>query len=388
MARTKALINPVLLRYGRESLNLSVGKVAEKLKISNQSLIDWEEGSESPPLTKFEDLAKLYKRHTAFFYLPEIPQKCKKREADFRKFPRYHSTPNASPEFLQYLQQINRRQVIALELLEELDEKTTPQIPESHLQDNPEIVAERIRSALQVDSSTQFRWSKDHEALSSWISSVENLGVLVFKSSHAKVPMEEMRGLAIWDKSLPVIALNSTDTNNGKMFTLMHELAHLSLHQNAVWGSNENQVGSPSDVEVFCNHVAGAILVPSGMLTQNPIVIQLPEDCNLLTHEDISYIARKFCVSGEVIIRRLLILGKISQSFYEERCRFLRSLPLPKKSGGGTSIYAKSIVSREGRLFPRIVLRAMYEDKIPMNKASKYLNAKIKHFEALEGLVL
>ncbi|NJN73022.1 MAG: ImmA/IrrE family metallo-endopeptidase [Limnothrix sp. RL_2_0] len=369
-------------------MGLSVGKIAEKLDIANQDLIDWEEGTEYPPLSTFEKLAKLYKRHTAFFYLPSVPKKCKKREADFRTLPRYHSTPDTSPEFLYYLQKVYRRQVIALELLEELEEESLPLIPRSNLHEDPEEVAQRLRSALNIASSTQFKWSKSYHALAGWISAVEKLGVLVFKSSNAKVSLEEMRGLAIWDKSLPVIALNASDTDNGKIFTLMHELTHLSLHQNGVWGFNDNQSNSSSEVEVFCNHVAGSILVPNQLLTDNPAVITLPLDCNHLSNKDIQVIARKFCVSGEVILRRLLILGKISQPFYEEKCQYLRSLPIPKKSGGAPSVYAKTIVSREGYLFPRIVLRAMFEEKIPKNKASSYLNTKIKHFGSLEELVL
>ncbi|AFY39868.1 helix-turn-helix domain protein [[Leptolyngbya] sp. PCC 7376] len=389
MARSiKALINPVMLKYGRESLGLSVGKVAGKLGISNQNLIDWEEGIDNPSLSTFEKLAKLYKRHTVFFYLPNVPNKCKRREADFRTFPRYHSTPQPSLEFLHYLKDVYRRQAIALELLEELEEKSVPRIPASHLHENPEDVAARLRLALNIISPTQFRWDESYQALSAWISAVEKLGILVFKSSHAKVPLEEMRGLAIWDESLPAIALNASDTDNGKIFTLMHELAHLSLHKNGVWGLHENLSGSASDIEVFCNHVAGAILVPNQALTENPVVIPLPSDCDSLSDDDIRFIARKFCVSGEVILRRLLISGKISQSFYEEKCKYLRSLPISKRGGGGNSQYAKKIVSREGSLFPNIVLRAMFAEKIPMNKASSYLNTKVKHFGDLEALVL
>ena len=83
-----------------------------------------------------------------------------------------------------------------------------------------------------------------------------------------------------------------------------------------------------------------------------------------------------------------MILGKISQAFFEEKTRYLRSLPIPKKGGGGSSPYAKTIVSREGYLFPNIVLRAMFAEKIPINKASSYLKTKVKHFGALEELVL
>lgn len=384
-----ALVTPKLLRFGRESIGLSIDKVATKLSIPSERLIDWEEGRDCPPMSKFRDLAKAYKRSEAFFYLPDIPEPCKKRVADFRSLPKHGSLSPVQPstEFLCLMKDIEQRHTIALELLDELDEDPAPHIPESNLKEEPEVVAQRIRSVLQIEDSKQFRWSKSYEALAAWISSIEQLGVLVFKSSRSKVPLEEMRGLAIWDESLPVITLNSKDTDNGKIFSLMHELVHLSLHTSGVSqnSTDEDLINLP-DIEVFCNHVAGAILVPETTLLEHP-VITLPRDCNNLSDDEIFKIARKFCVSAQVILRRLLIFNRISKSFYTKKYHDFSSQPTKKKTGGGVTVYAKQVVSREGRLFPRIVLRAMHEDKISIGRASSYLNTKVKHFKDLEEIV-
>ena len=92
---------------------------------------------------------------------------------------------------------------------------------------------------------------------------------------------------------------------------IFHELVHLMKRSSAVCNDMISHDLAQHE-EVFCNAVAGEVLVPKlnlikqlGSLTADEI------DLNL-----ISKLAAKFSVSKEVISRRLLDIGKISKSQY------------------------------------------------------------------------
>lgn len=74
----------------------------------------------------------------------------------------------------------------------------------------------------------------------------------------------EMRGFSISGDVLPVVVLNGGDPPRGRIFTLMHEFAHVLLSAAGVCDVLPRRaIRAPADeVEVFCNRVAAAILMP------------------------------------------------------------------------------------------------------------------------------
>lgn len=133
----------------------------------------------------------------------------------------------------------------------------------------------------------------------------------VFVHCFTGIETEIVRGFAIYEDFLPIIGLNNEDRYPAKTFTIFHELVHLMKRSSAVCNDMISHDLAQHE-EVFCNAVAGEILVPKlnlikqlGSLTTDEI------DLNL-----ISKLAAKFSVSKEVISRRLLDIGKISKSQY------------------------------------------------------------------------
>lgn len=384
-----ALVNPVLLKHGRDAVNLDLERVAKKLNIDVQVLEDWESGNSYPTLVQFRKMAKLYKRSEAFFYLPGIPKKIKKREADYRTLFSGSNRASKSYELISFMEEVSQKQSSAIDLLIELEDDPKPSLPLGKVEQDPEVLAEEIRERLNISIQRQLQWKKPYEALRDWINSVESLGVLVFKSSRASIDVQEMRGYAIWSDILPVIVLNSKDRNNGKIFTLMHELVHLCLRQNSLFISefDFNQKNQKS-VEAFCNHVAGSILVPQKALLNNTFIRNL-SGADYFPDEELRDIAKHFNVSQTTLLIRLLKLGKISNQCFKDKYAYILSLPIPDEEKGFSrdNDYSSQIISKQGRLYPEIILRSFYEEKIDITQASLYLNAKIKHFKSLEEAI-
>lgn len=78
-------------------------------------------------------------------------------------------------------------------------------------------------------------------------------------NTRLSIPVDECRGYAIYDDYAPLIFINAKDTSSkGKIFTLLHELAHILLKHNGVSSYNFDQ-----KVEYQCNEIAGEILMPT-----------------------------------------------------------------------------------------------------------------------------
>jgi Zn-dependent peptidase ImmA (M78 family) len=101
--------------------------------------------------------------------------------------------------------------------------------------------------------------------------------------------------------------------------------------------------------------------------------------------EDLQDLAREFKVSREVVLRRLLILGRTTERFYQQK-RKKWELP-PRRRGGGRRIPPKQCVRQNGVPFTSLVLESARQEKITYRDVSDYLSIGLKHLAAVESLV-
>lgn len=124
------------------------------------------------------------------------------------------------------------RREIALELYEELNEPVPTFGLRADRRRNPEMLGMEIREYLGVTYDQQRSWQDARKAYNAWRNLIETVGVLVFQAS--RIAIGEMRGFAIAEEELPVIAVNSKDYPSGRTFSLLHELCHLVLGESAL----------------------------------------------------------------------------------------------------------------------------------------------------------
>src|SRR5206468_13118221 len=222
-----ALVKPALLVWARERSGVAIEEAAAKLKIETALLRAWEnpDSEERPTIAQVRKLGEIYKRPLAVFFLQEPPRDFD-AQREFRRLPGV--TPqNESPEMRVALRVALFRREAARDLYEQLGEE----IPVFDAKADPsepfERVGARIRELLGIDWDTQLGWPTAYAALNAWRAAVENLGILVFQSGEMTV--DEMRGISIPHGPLPVILLNSGDAPHGRIFTLLHESAHIIL---------------------------------------------------------------------------------------------------------------------------------------------------------------
>ena len=75
--------NPAVIGWARTALNIDVDRAAKRADVSEDVLLAFENGTQSPTLSQLRELAALYKRPVALFFLP-VPPPSVKRPRDFR----------------------------------------------------------------------------------------------------------------------------------------------------------------------------------------------------------------------------------------------------------------------------------------------------------------
>ena len=309
--QVQALVKPAILEWARTTAGFTLDDAAHRLGVKSEKLKAVEAGEKRLTFVQLKKAADAYKRPLAAFFLSEPPSS-KSPLHDFRLQPGISRRPY-SPRLNYEIRNAQERRQEVLDLADELNESFPPFEFSASMEESPQAVAERVRNWLAISIGEQKRWRDSAQALKAWKAAMERQGVLIFEVS--RIPREEMRGLSIPADSLPVIVLNGGDSHNGRIFTLFHEYTHLLLRQGGVCDmeSDENPQNTDSQVEAFCNAVAGTTLLPNPIITEIAPKRQ-PRDW---TQEELSTIAKSFSVSKEVVLRRLLTLDRTTREYYQ-----------------------------------------------------------------------
>jgi Zn-dependent peptidase ImmA (M78 family)/DNA-binding XRE family transcriptional regulator len=388
MASIKANVTPELLSWARRSAGYTLEEAAKKINnISAEKLAAWEEGTDQPTVKQLYKVAEVYKRPVGTFFLSELPQDFT-IPRDFRRLPG-EVAGVYSPALRRQIRLAEERREAALELFEDLGEEP-PVFPlAATLDDDPDELASRIREALGVHPAEQFSWRdpQRYKPFRQWRTRIEDLGVLIFQVTG--VETQEMLGLSLAEPVLPVIAVNRKIRNpNGRIFTLLHEFVHLMLRQSSICDIDEEEPRPPEEqrIEVFCNRVAGAALVPAEILLGEEIVSRHPAARREWDEEDVKTLALRFSVSREVIVRRLLIAGRTTEQFYKRKREEYRQPPAAGdgEQAGGPENRAVRALSTLGTSFITLILESHHQGHLTLSQVSGLIGERVKWVPEIE----
>ncbi|MFZ2069383.1 MAG: XRE family transcriptional regulator [Xanthobacteraceae bacterium] len=390
----KSTINPTLLTWARETAGFTPVEAAKRLKIDEQRLAAWENpvDEDAPTIPQLRKVAALFKRPLAVFYLQEAPPRFEVMR-DLRRLPGVGAR-SYSPAVQLEIRAANERRELALELAEDLEQELPKFTLTSTIQEDSETVGARIRTALGITTALQLHWrDQDGRAgFNAWRGRIENLGVLVFQTT--RFPSDEASGFAIASDTLPVIAVNRNDALTRRTFSLVHELAHLMIRVSGVSELETNVDRPPEDqrIEVYCNSVAAAALIPRDVLLAEPRVLAHGARSTNWSDAEVSDLARNFNVSREAILRRLLTLNRTTDDFYrKKRAQYIAQYfvnQIQRKEKAAQNEMKRNMpqetVSNFGRRLVNMLLDNYHQDRMTLSEISGYLGLKVKHFPKLE----
>ncbi len=378
-------IQPSILIWARESLGLSIAEVATKLDKERDIVQQWENGKSSPTLAQLEKLAyNIYKRPLAVFFLPQPPKETTPKQ-DFRTLPE-QEIQNLSPELRLVIRRAKHNQIVLRQINDDKNPVTKPIHLEFQfkLTNNPTKSAQSIRNYLGISKMLQQGFKNSEVAFKYYRNIIELNGVFVFQ-----YPLSEARGFSLMDKKFPVIVLNSGDTFNGKLFTLFHELCHILFNTGGVFRDfyTEQLKQHPNKIEIFCNQFASEVLLPTDELLSDTTVLE--NKGNEWSDDSLQSIANVYKVSKEVILRKLLDLGKTTKTFYiNSRNRWKKKFEDDKeekknKQDGGPTYHVTNI-SHLGKNFVAQVINNFHSGKLSETQVADFLNIKINKIKEYE----
>lgn len=380
-------LNPSVLIWARRESGYPIDRVARKLNIKKvERVASWEQpGGEVPTMRQVQLLARIYHRPLSLFFQPK-PPKLPPLASEYRRLPGVVAGEE-SPELRIAVRQMSNRRDRAMNLLEELGEAVPGFKLNAHLNEEPAVVAERLRHALNISIETQTAWRDEWQAWRGWRESVEKLGVLVFQ--FLKVNLGEVRGISLLKFPMPVVGINNKEKVAGsKSYTLMHELIHLMLaagHEEAPAIKEKRTEKQWEGVEHFVENAASHVLVPESALqaAAGPKRRNVPWDL-----EAVRQLARQFRISPLAMATRLRASGYMTWSAYqawkEEWNAYLKTL---KPKGGGIATPAEKAINRTGKPFVQLVLEALDSNRITSVDAARYLDLKFQHFDELRQTI-
>lgn len=399
--RPHANITPAVLRWAREQSKLTVEEAAKKIGVKPERYANWEdeESSIRPTFPQLRKTAKVLHRPPSLFYLATPPDGFKPIQ-DLRQSNEHRGKPY-STALVYEMELAQQHRENSLELFRVLGERTKPFSISADIDESPEIVGQRIRSHLGIDFNHQREWRANGELnpFNAWRRAIESLDVLVFQMS--RVDWTEVSGFALAEETLPIIVVNRKDAANRRTFSLIHELAHLMLGQSSASDLDIGFSGTfdGAEIEVFCNAVAGAALVPRDDLLNQAAVRAHRRWSEDWTDADIGILARAFGVSKIVVLRRLLVFGKTTKRFYENlssrwKKEFEAYLAEKKQrlqrelNSEGNSFRTnppQDVILNFGKPYVGLVLDSLNSSLISINEASRLLgDLRVRHFEKLE----
>lgn len=382
--------NPKMIRWAREDAGYEIEELPKYLEKAPK----WESGELKPTWSDLRKLAKKYKRPPVFYLRSEPP---KIEEIPIMEFRSPKRVTEKSPELRLEIRKAKYRRNAFINTHKEMG----IQLPNfsKHVinTSDPKIFAEKIREILDIAVSKQKEWIFNEKGkknythsifLDQWKELVSDLGILIFETEN--VSENEMSGLSLYYNKCPLILLNGKNNHNRRIFTLIHELAHLMKRESAICDADKYNTK-----ESFCNKVAGEFLVPSKILISTNLTkktIVNDHKCDDWSDKELGRLSHIFGVSKQVIVLKLYENQKILKSnknsiigdLEKKNEEFKRKKELKNKesSGGGMSSVAKT-KKYEGKAYSRFFINAYENNIISSVTFMRYLDLSIDNIDSL-----
>lgn len=365
-------INPALLAWARERAGQSVDEVAQKFRRWS----DWEAGRSAPTYPQLEQLSDAFKVPIAVFFFPEPPQVPDINET-------FRTLPAEALDELPSRMRILLRKAKAMQLnLADLTDGRNPaeRLITRDLAFPPNVdiaeMAAVVRDYLGVTLDDQMSWRSSEEALKSWRTALLDVGVFVFKDAFR---LENYSGFCLFDDEFPIIYVNNSATKTRQIFTYFHELAHLIFQTSGIDtvrdGYIARLVGDARQIEIACNSFAGQFLVPQDAFEQ----AMAGRDASEATAEAL---ATRFNVSREVIFRRLLDQGRVSERHYDSAVQHWNAQRNVESAPGGNPYW--TALAYLGREYVALALSQYHRNRIDQTELAEFLNTKPRFVGTLE----
>ena len=369
MAKTFTVdINPKVIQWAVNTAGWEKKDLIKALSIRENIYDGWLDGSIKPTIKQLENLAGKTKRPIASFFLAEQPYE-EPKPKDYRMLPDKEGEFEKKTIFAirkaRYLQEISNELSLNINLNLGLKLKKVT------LNEQSQEIANLYREKLNLSIEKQEKFgSKPHDFYNYLRDVLEDFNIFSFQIS---MPLNDARGFALADKIPKVIVVNSADEIKPRIFTLIHEFAHVLLGETSIDIPNFE---AQDDIEKWCNSFTASFLMPPEVLAK----VYGENKDNIRSSLILNKISNKYNVSKSMFVYNLSKNDYISKQDYQN---FRDAISTAEKkrvsSGGGGVSQDKKCLSTLGKKFVSLVADNIEKEQITTNDALSYLSIKSKN---------
>ena len=356
---------------------ITPGDLAHELDISATTIEKVLSGEIGLTFNQLRNMAEYFGRGVLFFLEEGPVDEAQVHTPQFRTLA--NQKPELSARIKALIERVEKQREVYLSLREDLDDTDWPRFsPPDLSRKKPGEAAHAVRQWLGLGDRNDFDTYRE---------AVEAQGVLVFRSNGYNGKWQIAKespilGFTLYDAHCPVIVVKKQPWKSRQTFTLMHELGHLLLHKTSSI-DDEQDFESHQGREREANAFAGHLLVPDDFLASIHDE-ERPDDVSRYD-EWLERPRKEWGVSADVILRRLLDAGHLTQSRYTAYRHWREQLIFIATDEGSRKYRHREPKHIFGDTFVRTVLDALNARQITLTKASSYLDSlKIKDLHKLE----
>lgn len=360
----------------------AAASAGESIWIKFPGLPQWIKGEKQPTVNQLADFSKAVHIPFGFFFLQQLPI----AQSTIPLFRSNSATPTFkySPELRETITSIEARQEWLVEYLSSIGAEALTFVGSVTLKNSAKNIAEKIREQLGMKKNWALQLVDKNAALTYLIDKAEQAGIFVaingvVGNGQRHLMPQEFKGFVISNHYAPYIFINGKDFPAAKLFTFMHELAHIWLGKSAAFDLDKFQ---PADdvVEKKCDAIAAELLV-----AEESVKYEWEKTKHLPNH--LQLLERAFKVSQIVIARRLLDLGYYSHkrffAFYENYKKSWEQKQDENNKAGGSFYNNQNY--RVGKAFFNTVNEAAKSGKLLYTDAYKLTDLYGKTFHNYEN---
>lgn len=386
MVRTDANINKETLNFICSQIGVTVTFLSKKTGQKEDRINSWLDtlNTDYPTINQAKELAKVLKVPFAGLYMNKniLPIKKLPNLRNLRTLP-YGVVMGDSSLNLAVAELIRYHEFLTSAESELKIEAVPLSLPA--IDDNASIseYAKIIRDFFDIQMVDQFKLPTPRQFYLYVRQKIENKGIFIH--CFTGVDIQIARGISIFNETAPIIGINDNDRYPAKTFSIIHELVHILKRQSTICNEMITSFSSAAE-EVFCNAVAGEVLVPAASLS----AYLTEKNITFIGLDDVETMASRFSISKEVIIRRLLDTNRFSKDEYNNFADEIRQTlswqkeedKLARQEGRGKPVLknvSREAIDKTSPTICRVLLIGYSDGYFSKQEVSGFLRIKEKH---------
>lgn len=377
MASVKVKIQPEILKWALTQVNET--QLGDKLL---KNVMQWLDGSKLPTFAQVDALSKKAHIPLGYFFLSSPP----KEEIKLTEYRTVDSASLSDPsrELIDTIHAMEDVQDWMIDYRKAGGYDPLPFVGSMKGIDDHIQIVNAILSYLGIDPNWQKNCRDITASFNYFRNALEEAGIIVMmngivgNNTHRPLNINEFRAFTLVNEWAPLIFINAADSCGAKLFSLLHEAAHIwvgidSLYNDRYSGLNENKL------ETLCNAVAGELLVPNSLFLKEWSQYKESE-----LNDRIKSLSKIFKCGISTIARKALDNHKISKTDYEEIINeAIEAFKTYKDNRGSGGNYYSTAASRLDKNFVRALNESIKAGKTSFTEAYRLTNTNKGTFPEL-----